>query len=102
MDNLIQASFDILAMILIADSKVFIGFLIIAAFVIFFIFLKTRNSEHYGQDASIRAAAGWAAGPNYGFDPVQIYANQIEEDRKYVESLRNPSEFKEGYCKSCS
>jgi hypothetical protein len=85
--------------------------LFIILIILFFVFLlKGKCSEHYGQDASIRAAVGWAAGPNYGFDPVQIYANQIEENRKYIESLRNehhhqhdnPPESKEGYCGSCS
>jgi len=36
--------------------------------------------EKYGQDASIRASAGWVAGRGmYGYDPIQRYAEQIEE-----------------------
>lgn len=62
------------------------------------------NQENYGQDASIRAAAGWISGPNYGFDPVQIYADQIEQNRAYIQSLREKDmpPKKEGYCGSCS
>lgn len=41
-----------------------------------------NKNEGYGQDASIRAAAGWVAGPNYGFDPVQQFADQIQALRE--------------------
>lgn len=62
-----------------------------------------KCSENYGQDASIRAAVGWAAGPNYGFDPVQIYADQIEQNRRYIQELRKSKENeREGFCGSCS
>jgi len=44
--------------------------------------VKGGCSEGYGQDASIRASAGWIAGPNYGFDPVQQFADQIQELRE--------------------
>jgi len=39
--------------------------------------------EKYGQDASIRASAGWVAGRGmYGYDPIQRYAEQIEEMKR--------------------
>lgn len=39
--------------------------------------VKGKCSEGFGQDASMRVAAGWVAGPDYGFDPVQEYADQL-------------------------
>lgn len=56
--------------------------LIIAILVAVIYCLQTSSSrDGYGQDASIRASAGWISGPSYGFDPVAEYAEQIEEDR---------------------
>lgn len=39
------------------------------------------DKDNYGQDASIRASAGWVAGPMYGYDPINQFANEIEESR---------------------
>lgn len=80
--------------------------IIIVVLVVVVLWMVLFKQENYGQDASIRAAAGWAAGPNYGFDPVQIYADQIEQNRQYIEGLQKEREVfdphKEGYCGSCS
>ena len=35
--------------------------------------------DRFGQDASIRASAGWVSGPSYGYDPITQYAEQISE-----------------------
>jgi hypothetical protein len=79
---------------------------ILIVVVVVVVWMILFNQENYGQDASIRAAAGWISGPNYGFDPVQIYADQIEQNRAYIQSLREKnmesSSEKEGYCGSCS
>lgn len=39
--------------------------------------------DYFGQDASIRASVGWLAGPKglYGYDPIDHFANQIDEMR---------------------
>lgn len=45
--------------------------------------------ENFGQDPSIRASAGWAAGRGmYGYDPVDEFAQQIEEQRLEGEARR--------------
>jgi len=77
--------------------------LLIVLFVIIVVLwiFKGRCSEGYGQDASIRAAAGWVAGPNYGFDPVQEFADQIAENREYIEQQRKKENFKAPTCNSC-
>lgn len=64
--------------------------------------LKGKCSEGFGQDASMRVAAGWVAGPNYGFDPVQDYADQLEALREEERNKHKSS--REGYsgkCNSC-
>lgn len=40
------------------------------------------SRDNFGQDASIRAAAGWISGPMYGYDPIQQFADQIAEMKK--------------------
>ena len=39
--------------------------------------------DNYGQDASIRANSGWVAGPMYGYDPINKFADEIEESRMH-------------------
>jgi hypothetical protein len=58
--------------------------ILIVVGVLFVLFLLKSASESYGQDASIRAAVGWIAGPKgmYGYDPVDEFAKQIEEMRQ--------------------
>lgn len=36
------------------------------------------GDENFGQDPSSRVQAGWIAGPNYGYDPIDHFAEQIE------------------------
>lgn len=66
--------------------------LLIVVAVIVLVFYMQRCSlsckcdrDNYGQDASIRAAAGWVAGPNgksmYGYDPIDKFAAEIEESK---------------------
>lgn len=38
-----------------------------------------RDRDYFGQDPSVRASAGWVAGPSYGYDPITQFARQIEE-----------------------
>jgi len=56
-------------------------FVIIAAAVLVFYIqrcsLSCDGRDNYGQDASIRASAGWAAGPMYGYDPINRFAEEI-------------------------
>ncbi len=60
---------------------------------IFIAWLCLSTKDNYGQDASIRASAGWISGPNYGFDPIQEYADQIEEMKRRKHAKKT--------CKSC-
>ncbi|MDB4769431.1 hypothetical protein OAG24_00550 [bacterium] len=62
--------------------------LVIAVAIVIFIFMYANkgggcNKDYYGQDASIRASSGWIAGPIYGQDPIQQYANQIANMRTF-------------------
>ena len=38
-----------------------------------------NSHDNFGQDPSIRANAGWVAGPIYGYDPIDQFAEQIQE-----------------------
>ena len=42
---------------------------------------KCNGRDDYGQDASIRANSGWVAGPMYGYDPINKFAEEIEESK---------------------
>jgi hypothetical protein len=47
------------------------------------LFIQNYSKEYYGQDASIRASAGWVAGRGmYGIDPVAEFAKEIEEMKR--------------------
>ncbi len=37
------------------------------------------SRDRFGQDPSIRANAGWIAGPMYGYDPIDKFADEIKE-----------------------
>jgi hypothetical protein len=59
-------------------------FTIIAVVVLIFYFQKCSVSckcsrDKFGQDPSIRANAGWVAGPMYGYDPIDKFAGEIDE-----------------------
>jgi len=58
-----------------------------------FIFFFESRTESYGQDASVRVAAGSLAGPTalYGFDPISKYEEQVEQ----LEARQ------EAFCTSC-
>ena len=90
-------------------SSQLVNIVIIVIIILAVWWLLKGTWEGYGQDASIRAAAGWISGPNYGFDPRQIFADQIQEGVDYERKLRGMNN-KEGYtrengadknCKSC-
>jgi len=51
--------------------------LIIVILVVWFCMFQKR--DYFGQDPSIRASVGWISGPNYGYDPITQFAEQIEE-----------------------
>ena len=58
-------------------------FVIIGVVVLIFYFQKCSltcksDRDDYGQDASIRATTGWIAGPMYGYDPIDQFAEEIE------------------------
>ena len=61
---------------------------------------KSKSSE--GFDASTRMLGSGIAGPNYGFDPIQDYMDQIAAAKargERFESFEHSSE--KGDCKSC-
>lgn len=64
---------------------------------------KGKCSEGFGQDPSTRVASGWIAGPNYGFDPVQDYADQLEMLREKEQNKRKEhySNVDSPKCNSC-
>ncbi len=59
--------------------------IIVAALVLVFYMQRCSFScnerDSYGQDASIRANAGWVAGPMYGYDPIDKFAAEIAESK---------------------
>lgn len=84
--------------------------LLIIIVVIFVLWLiKGSCFEGFGQDASMRVASGWLAGPDYGFDPVQEYADQLsvlrdqyQEQKKSREKYSNVgSSGSSQKCNSC-
>jgi hypothetical protein len=79
--------------------------IIIVVVVVLLVFwiIKGGCSEGYGQDASIRASAGWIAGPNYGFDPVQQYADQIQalRDQDFQKEMSRENYGNAKPCNSC-
>jgi len=57
--------------------------------------IECNKKEGYGQDASVRASAGWVAGNGmYGFDPIQQFADQIAQMRADHTSYNGV----EGFC----
>lgn len=62
------------------QSTIVIIFIVITIITIYI--ANNRNRDYYGQDASIRTSSGWIAGPNYGYDPITQFADQIEEMKK--------------------
>jgi hypothetical protein len=66
-------------------------FIIIILLIVGLFIVSITLHEGYGQDASIRASAGWIAGPNYGYDPITQFADQIAEMRA------NPIEYQLKY-----
>ncbi len=60
--------------------------IIVAVIVLVFYMQRCKLSckcsrDSYGQDASIRANAGWVAGPMYGYDPINKFAAEIAESK---------------------
>lgn len=91
-------------------------FVIVGVVVLIFYFQKcsltcknTRKStrDDYGQDASIRATTGWIAGPMYGYDPIDQFAEEIEvfkaDFRKKADSIgcKEACLINQGECAKC-
>ena len=59
-----------------------IGVLIVIVIIIWAVPLR----DNFGQDPSIRASVGWIAGPDYGYDPITQFAEQIDEMKEDLRS----------------
>ena len=53
--------------------------IVILILVVFIVFFCITSRDYFGQDASMRASAGWVSGPMYGYDPISEFAQQIKE-----------------------
>jgi len=53
--------------------------LILVGVIIVILIWAFQSRDYFGQDPSVRASAGWIAGPNYGYDPITQFAEQIAE-----------------------
>lgn len=71
-------------------------FVLLGIILLIFVAMTLQTKECFGQDASIRASVGGLSGPAglYGFDPISIFAMQIEEEknRYFQEHGRYPPE----------
>ena len=67
------------------SNKITLFLIIILVILLIFIFtgfgFNCDSSENFGQDPSSRVQAGWVAGPNYGYDPINHFAEQIDAMR---------------------
>lgn len=80
--------------------KLFQIVLIIVLIVLFWMWMTSSPKDHYGQDPSIRASAGWVAGPIYGYDPIAQFAEEIREmDAR--EAAKREASKQEHFCAAC-
>ena len=61
------------------NTLLFLALILVIVLIIWFSAcnMKCNPEERYGQDPSSRSQAGWIAGPMYGYDPIDHFAEQI-------------------------